>query len=214
MDFHKLRNVLHQRIIQRQKPAIAQLHDGDAGKSLRNRSPMIGRIFIHGLRLALPPVVVIQNDRAITNQHKTTAHNSVPLQSGFVERTNGIIGDRSFDLRSGAKRKSKRSDKSNHWNDGILIQWQHLWLELRVLHILKRYETFNFSTATSPGHSSDASSALRSFGPPGAPASARSTTLPDGQHRQSASAPDHTSVPLPAGSSSPGPALQNACQKT
>src|SRR5215475_14301266 len=82
----QLRNVLDERIVEREQAAIAQLHNRDSGEGFRHRGPVIRRVIVDGLGLALATVVVVQHHFAIADEDETTANDSVATQAFFIER--------------------------------------------------------------------------------------------------------------------------------
>ena len=71
----QLRHVLDDRIVERQQPAIAQLHDRDAGERLRDGRPVIDRGVGRGVFAIeiLKAFGVARHDRTVAHDHQAAA---------------------------------------------------------------------------------------------------------------------------------------------
>src|SRR5262245_50951649 len=71
--------VFKYRLVEFQQTAIAQLHDGDAGKRLGDRSPMENRVFVHRVLYfnISEAEELLRDDLPVLNEHEAAADDAV-----------------------------------------------------------------------------------------------------------------------------------------
>ena len=117
VDLAQLGHVLDRRIVERQQPAIAQLHDRDAGERLGDRRPVIDRLLVDGAlrRAILVALERLVRDRAVLHEHQAAADDAGLLDALMVERGDarpGVAAGRRLQRERGGQRE--RGEKPNH----------------------------------------------------------------------------------------------------
>ena len=88
VNLPQLRHVLDRRIVERQQPAIAQLHDRDAGQRLRDRRPVVDRLFVHRplRREILVAVEGLRGHGPVLHEHQAAADDARLLDALSIQR--------------------------------------------------------------------------------------------------------------------------------
>ena len=79
MDGAECREVFDDRVVEFEKAAITQLHNGNAGEGLRDRSPVIDGAFVNRLLFLLigEAEEFLRDDLAVLKEHKAAADDAV-----------------------------------------------------------------------------------------------------------------------------------------